>query len=277
MKTFDEIGDVQRSYLHNRFLQMGIDRSSAQLFTATMEGGYLPWKNKTRNIVDHVDAVGKPLPPPPPGSVWFRESAGSWVLKNAETPAPLGNENIVTIEEPTIIEHTVMPDDTLQGICLRYRASVMEIRRMNLFSGNNIHCKKTLRIPLSKGQIVTGQENTKDVILQKFRNETSESLAESRVYLEDNNWELELALKAWREDEQWEHKQYFDVVLQTQAQFSSSTHLDDSSREGKRTVFAATVDETNVLKKTVPVAIRMPKEVAPHNGDGAVLTIHYFQ
>eukprot|EP01032_Pedospumella_encystans_P006431 gene6431-7703_t len=78
-----------------------------------MEGGYLPWKNKTKNVVDHVDAVGKSLPPPPPGSVWCRESAGSWVLKNAE-PVPLGNENVITVEEPIIIEHTVMPDDTLQ-------------------------------------------------------------------------------------------------------------------------------------------------------------------
>lgn len=187
------------------------------------------------------------------------------MLRNAEKPAALGNHNVVVVDEPTIIEHTVMHDDTLQGICLRYRASVMEIRRMNLFSGNNIHCKKTLLIPLKKGVIVTGQENTKDVILQKFRNETSESLAESRVYLEDNNWELERALKAWREDEQWEHKQYFDVVLQTQTQLSHSTYVDDSNPIERRTVFAATMDEPNILRKTVPVAIRVPREVAPHN------------
>ena len=54
---------------------------------------------------------------------------------------------------PSVLEHVVMPGDTIQGICLRYRVSAVELRRHNNFSGNNdgdyddtygVPCKKWL-------------------------------------------------------------------------------------------------------------------------------------
>jgi hypothetical protein len=36
---------------------------------------------------------------------------------------------------PSVLEHVVMPGDTIQGICLRYRVSAIELRRHNGFSG----------------------------------------------------------------------------------------------------------------------------------------------
>lgn len=160
-----------------------------------------------------------------------------------------------------------MPEDTLQGICLRYRVSVMEVRRINLFSGNNIQCKKTLRIPLTKGVTITGQENTQDVLLQKFRNETNESTAEARVYLDDNNWDVEAAVRAWKADENWENSRYLDTLARTIPSLGISTAVDDSSTSAgpRRTMFASTVDGVHSpASVAAPVAIRVPKEVAPY-------------
>ena len=36
---------------------------------------------------------------------------------------------------PSVLEHVVMPGDTIQGLCLRYRVSAVELRRHNNFSG----------------------------------------------------------------------------------------------------------------------------------------------
>lgn len=85
----------------------------------------------------------------------------------------------------------------------------MEVRRVNMFSGNAIQHIKTLRIPLQKGVSVIGEErdSSREAILQRFRDETKESIAESRIYLEDNNWDLDVALGAWRGDENWEGTQ----------------------------------------------------------------------
>lgn len=93
----------------------------------------------------------------------------------------------------------------LAGICLRYRVSAVDLRRLNLFSGNNIQFKKTLRIPLSFDSVNEFKQiETNEVILQKFKNETNELNAEARAYLEDSNWNLESALASWRADSQWE-------------------------------------------------------------------------
>ena len=41
----------------------------------------------------------------------------------------------VNFPYPSVLEHVVMPNDTIQGICLRYRVSAVELRRHNGFSG----------------------------------------------------------------------------------------------------------------------------------------------
>ena len=233
-----------------------------------MEGGYLPWKNKRKEVVDQLDVVSKPLPPPPHGSYWLQKDSGAWVLRETEKSDEPEQLNSVTIASPTVIEHTVMPSDTLQGICLRYRVNVTDVRRINMFSGNSIQCKKILRIPLTKDISISAQEDTHEVLLQKFRNETGESVAESRVYLEDSAWELEVALGAWRGDDQWEKKQYLDILSKTLQINGQETSLDDCgliNSNAKRTVFASTVDGFAPQKKEIsPVAVRVPREVAPY-------------
>jgi len=169
-----------------------------------MEGGWLPWKLQIhKNNSPSLDSYGKPLPPPPPGHIWERQNDGSWQLlktTNSDDKAPKSSTS-----DPRVIEHVVMPGDTLQGICLKYRSSAVSIRRLNMFSGNNIQFKEVLLIPVDGGTVVEEQSNTPEVILQKFRNATGEGIQESRLYLDEHGWDLDKAVAAWRQDENWEH------------------------------------------------------------------------
>jgi|EP01033_Poteriospumella_lacustris_P000052 hypothetical protein len=168
-----------------------------------MEGGYLPWKTQTVvNMSPDVEYFTKSLPPPPSGHFWERQENGEWVL--FRMPVNESISSAVEFTKPSIVEHTIMPTDTLQGLCLRYRVSAINLRRMNMFSGNNIQFKKTLLIPVEGGTFVEFQQNTEEVILQKFRNATQEGIAESRLYLDEFNWNLEAALESWKKDEKWE-------------------------------------------------------------------------
>lgn len=174
-----------------------------------MEGGYLPWKNRSKEVVDELEVLGKPLPPPPVGMCWLKISDGSWQLRENERPQhpSLGIQNTAVADDPMVVEHTVMPDDTLQGICLRYNVSVTEVRRINLFSGSSIQCKKSLLIPVRRGvsyNIMMQQYDSKEVVLQKFRNATGEAVAEARIYLEEHSWDLDTSIAAWKTDENWE-------------------------------------------------------------------------
>lgn len=184
-----------------------------------MEGGYFPWKNQSTEVVDELDVLGRPLPSPPAGSIWVRESDGNWLLTKLDQVSDSFSN---TESDPDVIEHVVQADDTLQGVSLKYGVSIMEIKRVNVFSGNSIQYMKTLRIPLIKGVLVTSQERNKseEVIIRRFCDETKESLAESRIYLEDNNWDLDAAVGAWRRDEHW-----------TNTQSSHSSGREDADRE----------------------------------------------
>ena len=175
-----------------------------------MEGGYLPWKNKkTEDEVDMLDIYGKPLPTPPVGSEWVKQDDKTWELKQRVVINP-ANESPCTTDTYGLVEHTVMPSDTLQGICLRYRVSATEVRRVNYFSGNSIQFKKTLYIPVSTEHSpgpVAQPHDSKEVLVQKFRNATGESIPESRIYLEEHHWDLKLAVVAWENDSKWEGTQ----------------------------------------------------------------------
>lgn len=163
----------------------------------------LPWKaQKVVNLSPDIDYFSKSLPPPPSGHFWERQDNGEWVLFRLPVDETSGL-NSMEFTKPSIFEHTVMPTDTLQGICLRYRVSPVTLRRMNMFSGNNIQFKKTLLISIEGGCMIEFQQNTEEVTLQKFRNITQEGVAESRLYLDEHGWNLELALAAWRNDETW--------------------------------------------------------------------------
>lgn len=180
-----------------------------------MDGGMLPWRNQKlmKSGVDS-DFYAQSLPPPPVGFMWERNCDGSWELLNIEEikrKKSYGQDNDNTktdlqkITQPTVIEHTVLSTDTLQGLCLKYGTTAITLRRQNCFSGNNIQVFKTLRIPLEAGAFVVLQTTTdsKDIILQKFKNDTGEIELEAKLYLEDSGWNLDKAIAQWQGDDQW--------------------------------------------------------------------------
>ena len=72
-----------------------------------------------------------------------------------------------------------------------------------MFSGNAFRSRKTLRIPIEKGVNIKLQKNEPELILQRFKNLTNEQTVESKYYLEENNYNLEIAYKMWVDDQKW--------------------------------------------------------------------------
>ena len=172
-----------------------------------MEGGWHSWKiQRIEDNSPDLDSYGRPLPPPPPGYYWERLEDKSWELRQFKLPE-IADMNMVEFKAPTVIEHVVMDSDTLQGLCLRYNVSAVTLRQYNNFSGNSFRYKKYLRIPVEPGMSVAVQQNSRDVILQRFKCETNEPESEAKCYLEDSNWDLDQALRTWRGDEVWQKDQ----------------------------------------------------------------------
>lgn len=169
--------------------------------------------------VDLSESGGPPqdllsLPSPPEGFVWHCFADGTGYLE----PINPG------LDEPyrsLVIEHLVMQDDTLLGISLRYRARILDIRRLNYLSSDSILHLKAVKVPVKANTLVQLQRNTRDVKVQKFQNTTGEGYEEASIYLEEQDFDLDkgmqtygeiisflplhfLALAMWRSDEQWD-------------------------------------------------------------------------
>jgi len=176
------------------------------------EGGYWPWKVQELRVAPHLDAKDyvKCLPIPPGGWYWKRHDDKNWELVEFEKQESK-DKNCTVFSDSSVLSHTVMPHDTLQGLALRYRIPVSELRRFNTLPSNNVQILKTLRVPISHNQPIEPQEMTdNEVTLQRFRNETGESLEEAKFYLEESKWVLQEALQLWKEDDRYE-KAKFEV------------------------------------------------------------------
>jgi hypothetical protein len=92
----------------------------------------VPWH------ADHSPkTLQKPLPPLPPGLHWEKQDDGDWKIKGERITANDGSnlqsssevdaaasqqqQQQVPSAAPAFIEHVVMADDTLVGLCLRYK------------------------------------------------------------------------------------------------------------------------------------------------------------
>jgi hypothetical protein len=179
-----------------------------------MEGPWKPWRTqRIENNSPDLDSYGKPLPSPPPGFYWERLEDKSWELKKYIQPESSPDQMV--FEAPAVVEHVVLPQDTLQGICLRYRVSAVTLRQFNNFSGTAFRSKKYLRIPVEPGLPVNVQLSSQEILIQRFKNETGESEKEARYYLEERDWNLPGALAEWKGDENWMSQQLPISVFQT--------------------------------------------------------------
>lgn len=164
----------------------------------------LPWKLDDNKVsTPALDDYGKPLPNPPAGHVWeFGDT--KWELVEKKEPAE-GVDNAKVYSEPTkdplVVGHIVLPSDTLNGLCLRYNVSAVDIRRLNNFSGNQIQYFKTLHIPVGPNALQNDIKQDPTLLLtQQFKNATGEGEVETKIYLEDAGNDLQKALLQWQAD-----------------------------------------------------------------------------
>ncbi|CAM9764260.1 unnamed protein product, partial [Ectocarpus fasciculatus] len=200
------------------------------------EGGWLPWKEQKMDVRPTPDykELAKPLKPPPHGLEWKRLEDGAWELRTmrvrkAEPSQAEKDQDGATKEKeneeggdeapaPEFLEHVVLPDDTLVGICLKYKVKDRELRRLNGFVGGHFRMCDVLIVPnrFAPGQQPTqgaaGKEPiSRNDMMQVFRKASQLGAEESRFYLENNGWDLSKALAQWRAENRWEAEQWAGV------------------------------------------------------------------
>eukprot|EP00592_Proboscia_alata_P008448 CAMPEP_0194363288 /NCGR_PEP_ID=MMETSP0174-20130528/11121_1 /TAXON_ID=216777 /ORGANISM="Proboscia alata, Strain PI-D3" /LENGTH=284 /DNA_ID=CAMNT_0039136641 /DNA_START=131 /DNA_END=985 /DNA_ORIENTATION=- len=220
------------------------------------EGGLLAWK--IQKIDQHRGPLGvtdyssikKRLPDPPKGSVWYQDpKTRDWSIvkarinhesdtycENASHPkadddvSPTQNQpEVQKVAIPTIktekwtvgtkyLEHVVLPSDTLQGLCLRYKVKPVVLRQVNMFSGSTLFlAPKKLLIPCSGNIDISKvrQDTTSEMFkahsflsqVNGLRRFTGFSNKEARVYLDLNDWNVDEAVKEALAEIDWEGDQ----------------------------------------------------------------------
>lgn len=215
------------------------------------EGAQLPWKvqrvNNSRGPPADYSSIRLPLPPPPSGMEWHRDTETrefslvqqdkDMVSKRTQTilddrarNSSLSNDekNRENIEFPSAsddtsggvegddyILHTVLPTDTLAGLCITYKINAIKIRQTNRFSGSNLLlAPPRLIIPLSENSkcanIMLQDKESAEYKIQTFlASNPNLRHVEARSYLELNDWNLSDALNNAKEDAVWEGKSSF--------------------------------------------------------------------
>lgn len=177
------------------------------------EGGLFSWK--IQSIDNRRGPAGSysnmRLPEPPKDQHWVQDvDSKEWHLA---TIVPSTDPTVpeATVEEdprPGVLEHRILPTDTFQGICLKYKITPTELRRANGgFSGTNLNLvANPLRIPVNqKYWEISKQQDTKQAtpaqtIRRLLLNLPTLSQSEAKCYLELNDWNFEKALENARDD-----------------------------------------------------------------------------
>jgi hypothetical protein len=178
------------------------------------EGGFLQWKRQeidaSRGPAASYSNLRKPLPGPPKNMHWVLDTiTREWRLEHIEND----NEIVATPvdeqeKEDDVILHKVLPSDTFQGICLRYKITPTELRQANGgFSGTNLHLvPNPLRIPSKHKPVVQAtevpvdEESPKSKVQRLRRSCPGLSKSEARCYLELDDWDAKEALLNARDD-----------------------------------------------------------------------------
>jgi len=198
------------------------------------EGGVFPWKLQRSDVrYANYEDIFHPLPPPP-GKVWVNnKKTREWAL--VDSSVYHGVDEIQEVNQNHIdalfVEHVVMPDDTLQGICLRYDTTVRTLRQHNNFAGENFRVCPTLLIPLKKNKTkIRFQDlNDESIKMQLFQNKTGLQREESRYYLSSTDWDIDRAIEEYRLDAEFERNNQHKLP-----QISSYHHkekADDTQKE----------------------------------------------
>eukprot|EP01091_Cochliopodium_minus_P017546 TRINITY_DN6900_c1_g1_i1.p1 TRINITY_DN6900_c1_g1~~TRINITY_DN6900_c1_g1_i1.p1 ORF type:complete len:286 (+),score=80.91 TRINITY_DN6900_c1_g1_i1:53-910(+) len=102
--------------------------------------------------------------------------------------------------------HFVKSGDTLAGIALRYSVSISSLKQQNnLYSDSIFHLSKLL-LPGNAKVISTTPLTNSGAIIKDFVSRTGVSSEEAKYYLDETNYDLDLALEEYNEERNWENK-----------------------------------------------------------------------
>ena len=194
--------------------------------------------------------LAKPLPPPPVGQTWAQDaSSREWRLVPLAAAAVAENDGGADAAVAEVVRaggedddaapacaaavavpaapaipvspdralagarrHAVLPTDTFEGICLRYRVTPTELRRANRMLGNNLQlAPATLAIPAAHDGNATslaarGAERKKEEKVAALLSGVSRgarhdlTCSEARAYLELADWDVDRAVADANED-----------------------------------------------------------------------------
>mmetsp|Transcript_110279 Transcript_110279/g.154758 ORF Transcript_110279/g.154758 Transcript_110279/m.154758 type:complete len:282 (+) Transcript_110279:107-952(+) len=128
--------------------------------------------------------------------------------KGEPTPISLAAEG-----QGTYVMHTVTKLDTLMGIALRYDSKPERILKFNnLYNEQAIHERGFLFIPDGNpaGSIVmapAAPPDLRDGKMEQFCARANCRREVARFYMEDNDWDLDEAMAAWKADLDWNNEQ----------------------------------------------------------------------
>ena len=150
------------------------------------------------------EAVHRGLPSPPPGSSWEWSEGGDWVLVEAATRhAPEAPQS----EAPPVAaqrEHVILPGDTLQGICLKYKIKPRDLKRANPQVDVRDSTLRGLSVLVIPGDGPC-QPRSLEVDVARFRTACpSLGSREARYYLSEADGDFDDAVARAREDTAWE-------------------------------------------------------------------------
>lgn len=155
---------------------------------------------------------------------------GSWKLLRSQSSTSISTSNTVTsssIEQVStfpsfdddwkcrvsanfyLVEHIILPTDTLQGLCIQYRVNARTLKQVNRFSGTSLSlAPKRLVIPIRSNDLETikvQNRSTEEWKMHKVLAEVgSLGIKEIKAYLELVDWDVKKAISAAKEDVEWE-------------------------------------------------------------------------
>mmetsp|Transcript_23006 Transcript_23006/g.66019 ORF Transcript_23006/g.66019 Transcript_23006/m.66019 type:complete len:181 (+) Transcript_23006:58-600(+) len=177
-----------------------------------VEGGLFAWKlQKVNQRGPAGDYRKMQLPDPPKDHHWIQDlDTHEWHLAKITTREEEEDVEVKEMEIPAsgFVLHEISPEDTFQGICLRYRITPTDLRRANGgFSGTNLHLvPNPLRIPVNQKYLKSRQKLDKgpttpaEKIQALQRSCRNLHKTEAKCYLELNDWDVEKALENAKED-----------------------------------------------------------------------------
>lgn len=217
-----------------------------------MEGGLSAWKSFKKNGTNsnarnYPRKLNKPFPPNPDNMKWHcNRKTRDWfpkkkggenardatvycadqqnmtVIRTMSSSTLDSDDSYLRIKDDVsynqndieLVEHIVLPSDTLQGICIQYRISATKLRQINIFSGSSLKlAPKRLLVPVPisnchsslDSSIRLQDRTTKEYKLHKILSECpSLTTPEIESYLSLHNDDLENALNAALSDLDWE-------------------------------------------------------------------------